>query len=236
MSDAVKEQKSPFPFSMVEKMMPMYPIIAIMGWMVVVISFLVGLFSLSPAVSDFFSDTKSVREGAGSKFVDANQQIHVLEAWIPEFKFLGLGLGLMAITMALGTIALKLRKMGIVITSHIDESVRPVMPEPPRKVRFFQMSAMMGIMILMLTFIIGLVFAFGVVSDYWSEPISTLNTYSGSDLNDLGTVSSFKHWLGPLRMMGMGFLFLAITIALSVITDILKIQAKLLSEFTAKNK
>ncbi|MHA2170271.1 MAG: hypothetical protein ACXAB7_10295 [Candidatus Kariarchaeaceae archaeon] len=42
----------------------------------------------------------------------------------------------MAITMALGTIAFKLRKMGM------------------------------------------------VVSDYWSEPISTLNTYTGSDLND----------------------------------------------------
>jgi hypothetical protein len=90
----------------------------------------------------------------------------------------------MAITMALGTIAFKLRKMGMVVSSHNDESVRPVMPAPPRRVRIFQLSAKMGIMILMLTFILGLVFAFGVVSDYWSEPISTLNTYTGSDLND----------------------------------------------------
>ncbi|MHA2090266.1 MAG: hypothetical protein ACW98K_05355 [Candidatus Kariarchaeaceae archaeon] len=49
-------------------------------------------------------------------------------------------------------------------------------------------------------------------------------------------MSSYKHWLGPLRMMGMAFLFLTITIALSVITGILRTQSKLLSEFTAKNK
>jgi hypothetical protein len=236
MSDSVKEKKTPFPFSMVEAMMPMYPYIAVMGWMVVVISFLVSLVSLSPAVSDFYSDTKSVREGTGSKFVDANQQIHVLETWVPEFKFLGLGLGLLAITMALGVIALRLRAMGEVVTSHIPENVRPSMPEPPQRVRIFQISAMMGIMILMITFIIGLVLAFTVVSDYWGEPIQTLNGYTGSDLDDLGTVASFKHWLGPLRMIGMALLLTAITIALSVITGVLKFQSKLLSEFTAKNK
>ena len=40
----MQEQKSSFPFSMVERMMPMYPAIAVMGWMFVLIAFLVGLW------------------------------------------------------------------------------------------------------------------------------------------------------------------------------------------------
>ena len=123
-------KKSPFPFGMIESMMPMYPRIAFMGWMLLLIAFFIGLFSLSPAWGTFLSDAKAVREGAaaGSAFVQANTTIHVTEAWVPQLKFFGLGLGLMAITMALGTIAMKLRAMGDVILSHMPENQRPAMP------------------------------------------------------------------------------------------------------------
>jgi hypothetical protein len=138
----MNEKKAPFPFNMVEGMMPMYPMIAVMGWMIVLIAFLVGLFMLSPAQSSFFSDAKTVREGAaaGSAFVKANVTAHVTEAWVPQFKFFGLGLGLMAITMALGIIAKRLRRMGQVITEHMPADLRPVMPPPPKAVRMFQLS------------------------------------------------------------------------------------------------
>ena len=58
----MQEQKSSFPFNMVERMMPMYPALAVMGWMFVLIAFLVGLYVLSPAQTAFFSDAKAVRE------------------------------------------------------------------------------------------------------------------------------------------------------------------------------
>ena len=110
----MQEKKAPFPFNIVEGMMPLYPVIAVMGWMLALIAFLVGLYVLSPAQATFFSDAKAVREAtaAGSTFVQANVIRHVTETWVPQFKFLGLGLGLLAITMALGTIAKKLRYMG----------------------------------------------------------------------------------------------------------------------------
>ncbi len=232
----IPEEKAPFPFSMIEGMMPLYPWIAIMGWGFVLVSLLIGIFSLSPAVSTFFSDSKAVREAAeaGSAFVNANVTAHVIESWLPQFKFLGLGLGLMAIAMALGTISKRLRDMGWVITGHIREDLRPKMPSIPRRVRYFQLSTVMGVMILMVVLIIGIVLAATVVPDYWSHSIANeLNpAQSGSALlQQLETVSSFAKWLNPLRVTGMAFLFTAITVALTVIIGALKSQSELLIGF-----
>lgn len=232
----IPKEKAPFPFSMIEGMMPLYPWIAIMGWAFVLVSLLIGIFSLSPAVSTFFSDSKAVREAAeaGSAFVNANVTAHVIESWVPQFKFVGLGVGLLAITMALGTIAKRLRGMGWVITGHIREDLRPKMPAIPRRVRYFQFSALMGLMILVAALIVGIVLGVTVVPDYWSHSIATqLNpAQPGSALlQQLETVSSFAKWLNPLRLTGMAFLFTAITIALTVIIGTLKGQAELLIGF-----
>lgn len=231
-----EEPKAPFPFSMIEGMMPLFPLIAVMGWMIVGISFLVGLLVLSPAQATFFSDAKAVREAAtaGSAFVQANVTSHVIEAWIPQFKFLGLGLGLMAITMALGTIAKRLRKMGFTITAHIPKSLRPSIPPIPGRVRVFQLSTVMGVMVLMAALVIGLVLALGVVPDYWNHSIATELNPAGPGsalLSQLAAVSSFSFWLNPLRMVGMSFLFTGILIALSLILKTLKLQSKLLGQF-----
>lgn len=232
----VPEEKAPFPFSMIEGMMPLYPWIAVMGWGFVLISLLIGIFSLSPAVSTFFSDAKAVREGAaaGSAFVNANVTAHIIESWVPQFKFVGLGLGLLAITMALGTIAKRLRRMGWVITGHIGEALRPKMPPIPGRVKVFQLSTLMGVMILVIALIIGVVLAVTVVPDYWNHSIANeLNpAQPGSALlNQFRTVSSFAKWLNPLRMFGMAFLFTGITIALTVIIGTLRKQAELLLVF-----
>ncbi len=232
----MKTNKSPFPFNMVEKMMPSYGLIAIMGWMIVLIAFLVGFFVLSPAQATFFSDAKSIREGAGvgSPLVLANISLHATEAWVPQFKFFGLGLGLMSITMALGMIALKLREMGMVITSHIPAKMRPAMPAPPKAVRAFQLSTLMGIMILMIALIIGIVLAISVVPSYWNHSIANeLNPaeVGSAILTQLGTVGSFAKWLNPLRMFGMAFLFTGVTLALTVIIGTLRKQADLLVKF-----
>ena len=235
----MQEQKSSFPFNMVESMMPMYPAIAVMGWMFVLIAFLVGLFALSPAQTTFFSDAKAVREGAavGSAFVNANLSSHVLEAWLPQFKFLGLGLGLLAIVMALGTIAKRLRNMGQVIFTQLPENMRPALPPPPKQVKLFQLSALMGIMILLVGLIIGIVLAVGVVSGYWNNSIANdLNLAQPGSvlLSQLSVVSSYFYWLNPLRMIGMAFLFTAISVALFVIIGTLRMQTKMLTGLVQK--
>lgn len=231
-----KDEPARFPFRMIQGMMPAWPAIAVIGWMMVLVALLVAALVLSPARATFLSDTKAVREGAlvGSALVRANVSSHVLETWIPQFKFLGLGLGLMAIVMALGTIAKTLRRMGFVLSSHIPEGLRPQMPPIPRRVRVFQLSTVMGVMILMAALVVGLVLATGVVPTYWNHTISdTLNNAEvGSTLlAQLGMVSSFHFWLDPLRMVGMAALFTGITVALTVIVKTLRIQERLLAGF-----
>jgi hypothetical protein len=232
----MNQEKSPFPFNLVEKMMPAFPMMAVMGWMIVGVALLVGTFFLSPAQAAFFSDAKALREGAasGSVFVQANVTRHVIETWLPQFKFFGLGLGLMAIVMALGTIAKRLRHMGLIITNHMPADLRPSIPPPPKTVRLFQVSTLMGLMILMVVLIIGIVLAVTVVPDYWNHSIANdLNTAGpGSTLlGQLGVVSSFAFWLNALRMTGMAFLFTGISLALLVIVNTLRLQAKLLLGF-----
>ena len=235
----MQEQKSSFPFSMVERMMPWYPAIAVMGWMFVLIAFLIGWFVLSSAQTTFFSDAKAIREGAaiGSAFVNANLSSHVLEAWLPQFKFFGLGLGLLAIVMALGTIAKRLRNMGQVIFSQLPEEMRPAVPPPPKRVKVFQLSALMGIMVLMIVLIVGIVLGAGVVSGYWNNSIAnTLNLAEPGSvlLSQLSVISSYFYWLNPLRMVGMAFLFTAITVALTVIIGTLRMQTKMLTGLVQK--
>lgn len=235
----MNEEKAPFPFNMIEGMMPAFPMIAFMGWAIVLIAFLIGIVTLSPAQAEFFSDAKAVREGAavGSAFVDANVTRHVIEAWVPQFKFFGLGLGLMGITMALGVIAKHLRRMGQVIVSHFPDDFPAPMPPIPTRVRVFQLSTVMGVMVLLAAVIIGIVLATGVVPDYFNHSIANeLNPAEpGSALLDqFSTISSYAFWLNPLRMIGMSFLFTAITIALTVIIGTLVMQAQLLSRFYAQ--
>ena len=235
----MQEQKSSFPFSMIERMMPLYPALAVMGWMFVLIALLVGWFVLSPAQATFFSDGKAIREGAlvGSTFVNANLTSHALEAWLPQFKFLGLGLALLAIVMALGTIAKRLRNMGQVVFSQLPEDMRPSLPPPPKQVKLFQISAMMGIMILLIVLVVGLVVGVGVVSDYWNHSIATeLNQAQPGSvlLSQLSVISSYFFWLNPVRMAGMAFLFTAITVALTVIIGTLRMQTRLLNGLVQK--
>ncbi|MDQ7024685.1 MAG: hypothetical protein Q9P44_03920 [Anaerolineae bacterium] len=232
------DPKPPMPFSMIEGMMPMYPMIAMLGFLMVLIAVVVGYLQLAPAELDFFADAKAVREGAdvGSSFVNGNVSRHLIEAWVPSFKLLGLGLGLMAINMALGIIAKRLRLMGKVVNAHMPENLRPAIPEIPKKVKVMQMLAMMGVMTLVITFIVSLVMM-GVASSYWDNSIAnTLNpAQAGSELlTQLGTLSSYNAWLAPLRIVGMGMLFTGILIALSVIIYNLRVQSELLVDFTRR--
>ncbi len=241
MRDIQEDPKPGLPFSMIEGMMPLFPMIAVLAWMIVGAAVVIGAQHLAAAQSSFFADAKAVREAAGvsSSFVNANVDRHVIEAWLPQFKFLGLGMGLMAITMALGTIAKKLRHMGKVIAAHMPSNLAPATPPIPKQVRHFQLSTMMGLMLLLAVLVVGIVLATGAVPEYWNASIANdLNPAlpGSATLALLASVSSYAAWLNPLRMMGMAFLFTGITIALGVIINTLKMQSGMLAAFYAKAK
>jgi len=122
----------------------------IMGLMIVAISFGMGV-AVQATEASYFENTKEVREAAeaGSQIVQERGFIEVTKAWVPGFKFFGLGLLLGGITFLLATILGNLRVQGGRIQKSLGVPV--VIPKPPLTAKMFPMLMMMGVMILLAT-------------------------------------------------------------------------------------
>ena len=209
-----------------------------MGVMIVGIAFLIGLFSLTPTVSDYFDNSKADRETAvaGSDIVDDKVSIETTKAWLPGFKFLGLGMMLGGITFLLATIIGNLRVAGGNIQRALGAS--PQVLKRPMTGYLFPMLMMMGMMILVATFIISIWLA-TQANSYWDNSIATeLNTASAGSglLDDLSTIEATKAWLTPLEFVGMAVLFTGIALALATIVQVLRFQARRLVEIAGGAK
>jgi len=201
--------------------------------MIVAMSVVIGFIN-SQAAAAYFEESKALRE---ITLLAERAAIESTKLWLPYLIFLGLEMVLRAIVMVLGTIAKRLCNMGKVIFSQLPENIRPAISAPPQRIRLFQLSAMMGIMVLLIVLIVGIVLAAGVVSSYWDNSIANeLNpTQPGSALlAQLSVISSYAFWLNPLRMVGMAFIFTAIPVALTVIIGTLRMQTNLLSGLVHK--
>ena len=88
------------------------PFIA-MGFMIGLVSFIIGLVS-SAAAADYYASSKAVREAAerGSDLATQRAFIESTKAWLPAFKFLGMGMLLGGVTFLLATILGALRVGG----------------------------------------------------------------------------------------------------------------------------
>lgn len=220
---------------MINTMMKRYQMFTWLGLIIVLIAFSVALGSGSSAQSAWFSVDKATREaaGSGSVLALANATRHSVATWVPSFKFLGLGIMLGAITMALGVIIQTLRELGDGMMSRWPAKLNPGLPQKPRAAKMFPMLMMVGWMVL----IIGLIWALslnGTVSSYWNHAVaSELNpAQPGSALlSQLGVIVASLPWLGFLRFSGMAFVFTAITVALSVIIRTLQFQEGALRKF-----
>lgn len=210
----------------------------VMGVMIVVISFLIGLFSLTPTISDYFDNAKDVREAAvaGSDIAGDKASIESTKAWLPGFKFLGLGMMLGGITFLLATIIGNLRVAGGNIQRALGAT--PQVLKKPMTGHLFPMLMMMGMMILVATFIISIWLA-TQANDYWDHSIAAeLNTAAAGSglLDDLSTIEATKAWLTPLKFVGMAFLFSGIALALATIVQVLRFQARRMVEIAGGSR
>ncbi|MCH7906628.1 MAG: hypothetical protein IIC92_07125 [Chloroflexi bacterium] len=203
-----------------------------MGVMIVGIAFLIGLFSLTPTISDYFDNSKVDREAAvaGSDIVDDRTSIESTKAWLPGFKFLGLGMMLGGITFLLATIIGNLRVAGGNIQRALGAT--PQVLKKPMTGHLFPMLMMMGMMVLVFTFGASIWLAVQA-NDYWDHSIATeLNTAAAGSslLDDLSTIQATGAWLTPLKFVGMALLFSGIALALATIVQVLRFQARRLVE------
>ena len=219
---------------MINMMMKRYQMFVWLGLMLVVIAFVLSILAANSNAT-FFSADKATREaaGPGTALVAANLIRHSISTWVPAFKFLGLGIMLGAIIMALGSIIQTLRDLGTDVMSTWPRELNPGIPEKPRAAKVFPMIMMMGWLIL----IAGLIWALSVnsvVTSYWNHAIANeLNAAQPGSalLAQLGLIEANLPWLGFFRLLGMSFLFTGITVALTVVIRTLQTQEKTLLKF-----
>ena len=206
----------------------------IMGLMIVVISFIVGIV-LSGIEATYFENSKETREAAtrGTAIALEQARIQSLMAWVPGFKFLGLGFMLGGITFLLATILGNLRIAGGKVQRALGAD--QIVIKKPMTGTLFPMLMMMGMMILVVALGVSIWLA-TQSHDYWNHSIATvLNpAAAGSEtLRDLGVIKATGAWLAPLKFVGMAFLFSGIAIALVTIVSVLRFQAARLSELAS---
>lgn len=204
------------------------PFIA-MGFMIVVAAFIVGLVN-SGFAADYFGASKAVREAAvrGSELATQKAFVESTKVWLPTLKFLGIGMILSGVTFLLATILGALRVGGGRVQEALGTEVRII--KPPITAKVFPMVMMMGMMVLMVSLVIGIALA-TLSYDYWNHSIaSQLNPSTGGLLADLGTINAVKLWLEPLKFVGMAMILSSIGLALATIVRVLRWQSSRLWE------
>ena len=193
---------------------------------------------ISSTAADYYANSKVARETAlaGSDIVKDMAFIEVAKAWLPGFKFLGLGMMLGGITFLLVTILGNLRVQGGRVQQALGVPV--VFPKTPATAMLVRMLMMMGMMVLVVNFILDIWVA-TIAADYWNHSIATeLNPApAGSDiLQDLGLMNALKAWLEPFKFVGMAVLFSGIALALVTIVKVLQAQTKRMVEIVGSVK
>jgi len=201
------------------------PMIA-MGFMIVVVALIYGII-VSTTAADYFSFSKLTREAAvaGSDLAKEKAFIESTKAWLPAFKFLGIGMILSGVTFLLATILGALRVGGAGVQQALGETVR--MPKLPMTAQMFPMFMMMGLMVLIAALVIGIILAV-ISSGYWNHSIASelnLAPEGSQALGALSTISTIKMWLAPLKFIGMALLLSGIGLALATIVEILRWQS-----------
>lgn len=202
----------------------------VMGLGIVIIAFLIVLNTAQTSVSFFFSAEKAVREGANPAYVAAHRSFQTVSAWVPGFKFLGMGLLFSAITFNLANIIGALREAGAKVQKAMGVEVKAM--AKPLIASLFPMLMMVGLAILIIAFILSINLA-AQASVYFNNPIeNVLDTApSNSELTkQLASIQSTKAWLEPFKFVGVALLLTGISLALATIRKILQFQTKRLAE------
>ena len=209
------------------KMARMYPLLIAMGFMMVAIAFVVGYVN-SQAAASYFSQPKVLRE---TTLLAERASIESVGLWLPYFKFLGIGLILGGIVMALRIIIDRLKGAGQEVLDNLPADIRPTLPSPPWYGPMMPMVMMLGLLVFIVALIVGLDLAAGART-LFASPIPDIDA-AGAGTALLATLEGIKAtsaWLVPFKFFGVATEFLAIAMGLSTIVWILSQQTELIAE------
>jgi hypothetical protein len=209
------------------KMAPMFPIIIWMGFMIVALSFVIGYFNSQTAAA-YFAESKAVRE---TTLLAERASIESTNLWLPYFKFLGLGLVLGGIVMAIRVILDNLMAAGGKVLANLPAEKRPATPSPPWYGRLMPIVMMLGWLVFIIALIISLQLA-ATARAVFANPIPAIDAAGAGTalLNQLQTIQATSAWLVPFKFFGIGTEFLAIVMGLGTIAYVLNAQTEMLKK------
>ncbi len=210
---------------MIVKMAKMYPVMIVMGFMIVLIAFVVGYFNSQTAAA-YFGEAKALRE---TTLMAQRASIESIGLWLPPFKFLGIGLILGGIVMALRIIIDNLKAAGVEVLSNVPAEKRPQMPATPWYASLMPAVMMLGEVVFLVAFGVG-VWLSGLARTVFANPLPTIDAAGAGSalLANLQTIHAVEGWLVPLKFFGIATEFLAITMGLATIIYILNAQTNML--------
>jgi len=213
--------------AMIGKMARMYPLLVLMGFMIVAIAFVVGYFNSQTAAA-YFAASKAVRE---TTLMAQRASIESTGLWLPYFKFLGIGLLMGGIVMALRVIIDNLRAAGQEVLGNLPAEKRPALPTPPWYAPLMPMVMMLGEVIFVAALIVGLSLA-GIARQVFAHPIPEIDAAGAGSalLAQAQTIQSVAAWLVPFKFLGVATEFLAIVMGLATIIFILGAQTEMIDK------
>ncbi|MFQ5923688.1 MAG: hypothetical protein ACE5M4_12675 [Anaerolineales bacterium] len=209
------------------KMARMYPLLIAMGFMMVAIAFVVGYLN-SQTADAYFSQPKVLRE---TTLLAERAAIESTGLWLPYFKFLGIGLILGGIVMALRIIIDRLRDAGAEVIGNLPDDLRPALPTPPWYGLLMPVVMMMGVLVFIIALIVGLGLA-ADARDLFANPLPTIDSAGAGTalLADLENIKATSAWLVPFKFFGIATEFLAIAMGLGTIIYILSQQTEMIAK------
>jgi len=213
--------------AMIGKMARMYPLLIAMGFMMVMIAVIVGYFNSQTAAA-YFAQPKVLRE---TTLMAQRASIESTGLWLPYFKFLGIGLILGGIVMALRVIIDSLKAVGAEVLSNLPAEKRAPMPAPPWFALLMPMVMMVGEMIFIVALIVSLGLA-GIANQVFAHPVPEIDAAGAGSalLSQVQSIQTVSAWLVPLKFLGIATQFLAIVMGLATIIFILGVQTELLDK------
>ena len=212
---------------LIGKMARMYPLFILMGFMIVVTAFVVGYLN-SQAAAAYFAESKVVRE---TTLMAQRATIESVGLWLPYFKFLGIGLILSGIVMALRVIIDALKGAGNQVLANLPEGKRPALPATPWYGLWMPVVMMLGLTMFIVALIVSIDLA-GIAQALFAHPLPEIDAAGAGSalLIQVQAIHSTLAWLIPLKFFAIATEFLAIAMGLSTIIYILSNQTEMIDK------
>lgn len=188
-----------------------------MGLMTVAGGLLAGIVS-GVSFSEFFAPGGEVAD-----LGRAEAAVQVTGATL----FLGMGFILGGITMTLVNVVRSLRDAGRDVQQSL--GAQPLQLRKPLTGRLTPHIMMMGVMIEVVAFVLGLVAAFAI-GGVDPAAIADPATASAGDLGDIGFVRAVGAWLPGLRLVGVAVILGSIVLTLTTIRSAIRFQGDRITE------